>query len=171
MPKTMELPAWLLTEDAFSVPFVLPPTGRDVVERPDQAARAITVLEPRGETLDALLGVNHTRVTDAGLLDLLEASERHLAAIQARQQVLLAEVARRDPDGERFLRDEAALALKAAPVTTSLRIKTAVQLTSRLRDTHERCRAGDLSGLHARILSDAVQDLDDQVTAKVQKLV
>jgi hypothetical protein len=171
MPKTIEAPAWLEDEDAFSVPFLLPPEHAEVVAQPNRAAAAAAELEPCGGTFEAVLGVRYDRVSDAGLLNLLHASERHLAAMQARQVELLAEVARRDPDGERFLRDEAALALKAAPVTTNLRIKAAQQLTSRLWATHERCRDGNLSGFHARILADAVADLTDEVTAKVQRLV
>lgn len=151
--------------------FVLPPTVSDIVRRPDRAARAITMLPPTPDTLGALLGVSHTRISDAGLLDLLEASERQLAAIQARQQVLLAEVERRDPDGERFLADEAALALRSAPVTTKLRIGVARQLMGPLAATFALCEAGELSGLHARILAEAVEDLDQAVVAKVQAAV
>ena len=126
---------------------------------------------PRPTLSTRCSGSTHGAVSDAGLLDVLEVSERQLAAIQARQQVLLAEVARRDPDGERFLADEAALALRSAPVTTRLRIGVARTLVGPLANTLARCEAGELSGLHARILAEAVEDLEPAVAVKVQAAV
>ncbi|MEO9134411.1 MAG: DUF222 domain-containing protein [Jatrophihabitantaceae bacterium] len=112
-----------------------------------------------------------SRLSDAGLIDALIASERQLAMLQAKQQEFLADAARRDPDGELYFREEVACALKLAPVTAQDRLDTAVALTSRLWDTRELMDAGRLSYVHARILATAVEPLSDEVTAKVQTRV
>ncbi|MEO8889882.1 MAG: HNH endonuclease, partial [Jatrophihabitantaceae bacterium] len=83
-----------------------------------------------------------SRLSDAGLIDALIASERQLALLQAKQQEFLAEAARRDPDGELYFREEVACALRLAPVTAQDRLDTAAQLTSRLWDTRELMDAG-----------------------------
>jgi hypothetical protein len=104
-------------------------------------------------------------------MDALAACERQLAAVAAKQVEFLAELARRDPDGERFLRDETALALKLAPGTAEGRLKVAQGLTGRLWDTFELLRDGHLSYTHSRILADATEELPDEVAAKVQAQV
>ncbi|WAX56885.1 HNH endonuclease [Jatrophihabitans cynanchi] len=91
--------------------------------------------------------------------------------MDAKQSELLAELAHRDPDGEQFLCEEAALALHLAPATTQDRLDTAAELTSRLWDTFDLLRAGHLSAVHARILATATVDLPDPVAAKVQAQV
>ncbi|MGH3493717.1 MAG: hypothetical protein ACRDQ1_10825, partial [Sciscionella sp.] len=143
-----------------------PVTTADVLDRPDQAAQALTLLEPGGDTVAALLRLRPGRLSDQGLLDALIGCERQIAVLQARQQHLLAQIPQRDPDGQKYLREEAACALRLAPATTTLKIDTAVALTSRLRDAYTQIEHGDLSLTHGRILADAVTKLDDQVTAR-----
>jgi hypothetical protein len=144
------------------------PTVSDAVARPDETAAALTVLDPDAGPLSA---VNSKRLSDAGLIDALIASERLLASVAAKQQEFLAELASRDPDGDRYLRDEVACALKIAPGTAVQKLDEAVQLTGRLFDTHELVTAGLLSPVNARILARAVLGLPDDVAVKVQDRV
>ena len=98
------------------------PTSSDVLHRPDAVAQAACVLPPSGELLTAVQSLLPGRLSDAGLIDALEACDRLRALVDAKQAELLAELAHRDPDGEKFLRDEAALALKLAPATAHGRL-------------------------------------------------
>jgi hypothetical protein len=144
------------------------PAVSDAVARPDESAAALALLDPDAGSLGA---VNSKRLSDAGLIDALIASERLLASVAAKQQEFLAELASRDPDGERYLRDEAACALKIAPGTAVQRLDEAVELTGRLFDTHELVTAGVLSPQNARILARAVLGLPDEIALKVQQRV
>jgi hypothetical protein len=112
----------------------------DVLHRPDSAAAAAALLAPSGEVMAAVTNVIPSRLSDAGLIDALTATERLKAALEARQAELLAELHRRDPQGEEFLQDEVGCALKLAPGTAHARIESAVALTSRLWDTFELVR-------------------------------
>jgi hypothetical protein len=147
------------------------PTIADAWDRPDQTAAALAVLEPGGESTTSLLRLIPARLSDAGLIDALIASERQLAVVQARQQQLLAELARRDPDGTAYLRDEVAPALRLAPATAHQKLDIAVALTGPLWDTLERLERGEFSYLHAKILATAVEPLTPEVTAQVQQRV
>ncbi|WAX56936.1 13E12 repeat family protein [Jatrophihabitans cynanchi] len=147
------------------------PTASDVLHRPDQAAGAASVLYPSGAVLTAVESLLPGRLSDTGLIDALTACDRLRALVDAKQSELLAELAHRDPDGEQFLREEAALALHLAPATTQDRLDTAAELTSRLWDTFDLLRSGHLSAVHARILATATVDLPDPVAAKVQAQV
>jgi hypothetical protein len=150
---------------------VMPPSIADALDRPDQAAAALTLLEPGPSAVSALGALFASRLSDAGLMDALVAVERQLAMLAAKQQEFLAEIARRDPDGDEYLRDEVPCALKLAPATAQDRLDTAVALTSRLWDTRELMDAGRLSYVHGRILASATEHLSDDVTAKVQARV
>jgi len=157
-----------LVDPALCTPM---PTSADVLHRPDSVAAAATVLPPSGELLTAVQSLLPGRLSDAGLIDALQACDRLRALVDAKQAELLAELAGRDPDGEQFLRDEAALALHLAPATAHGRLAVAEALTSRLWDTFELLRDGHLSYVHARILADATDDLPDDIVAKVQAQV
>jgi Domain of unknown function (DUF222) len=157
-----------LVDPALCTPM---PTSSDVLHRPDSVAQAACVLPPSGELLTAVQSLLPGRLSDAGLIDALEACDRLRALVEAKQAELLAELAGRDPDGEKFLRDEAALALKLAPATTHGRLAVAEALTSRLWDTYGLLRDGHLPYVHARILADATDDLPDEIVAKVQAQV
>ncbi|WAX56646.1 13E12 repeat family protein [Jatrophihabitans cynanchi] len=147
------------------------PTASDVLHRPDQVACAATVLTPSGAVFTAIESLLPGRLSDTGLIDALQACDRLRALVDAKQTELLAELARRDPDGAAFLRDEAALALHLAPATSQDRLDCAAELTSRLWDTFDLLRAGHLSAVHARILATATIELPDPVVAKVQAQV
>jgi hypothetical protein len=150
---------------------VLPPSVRDALDHPDEAAAALTLLEPGPSAVSALGSLVAPRLSDAGLVDALVATERQIASLRAKQQEFLTEAARRDRDGQMFMREEVACALKLAPATAQDRLDTAVQLTGRLWDTRELMDAGRLSYVHARFLAAAVEHLSDGVTAKVQTRV
>src|SRR6185312_9317527 len=132
---------------------------------------AATVLTPSGAVLTAMESLRASRLSDTGLMDALAACERQLAAVAAKQVEFLAELGRRDPDGERFLRDEVPCVLKLAPGTAEGRLQVAQALTGRLWDTYVLLRDGHLSYVHARILADATADLPDPIVAKVQAQV
>jgi hypothetical protein len=147
------------------------PMISDALARPDESAAALTVLDPDGPALTALTMLRAPALSDAGLIDALVASERLLAAVSAKQQEFLAEIAKRDPEGGEFLADEVGCALTLAPATAAQRLDEAVQLTGRLFDTNELVAAGVLSPANARILARAVLHLPDDVTAKIQDRV
>jgi len=144
------------------------PQVADAVAHPDTTAAALASREPDAGQLSAL---NPRRLSDTGLIDALIASEKLLATVAAKQQEFLAELAHRDPHGDRYLRDEAACALKVAPGTAVQKLDEALELTGRLFDTNELVAAGHLSPMNARILARAVPGLTDDVTAKVQNRV
>ena len=144
------------------------PTPGEALRSPDVAAAAVALLDPSGDGLDAVLVLGARRMSDTGLVDALVACERLLAAVAGKQQEFLAEIARRDPDGELYLRDEVACALELAPATAGQRLDVAVELSGRLADTGELLSAGYLSYANARALAHAVQELPDEVVLKVQ---
>ena len=158
----------MLVDPALCTPL---PDVADALDRPDQSAAALTLLAPAADTHRPLELLRAARLSDAGLIDAVIACERQLAALAALQQRFLAELAARDPDGERYLRDEVPCALKVAPVTGNQRLDVAVQLTGRLFETQELLAAGRISYAHARILASATDTLSDEVTAKVQARV
>ena len=159
-------PIWQDPADYTSMP-----TMGDALTHPDEAASALTVLDPCGEAVTAAQALRAHRMSDAGLVDALVAIERQIAALHGKQQEFLAELARRDPDGQRYLRDEAACALKLAPATAAQRLDEALELTGRLFDANELVAGGYLSPANARILARAVLDLPDDVAVKVQERV
>jgi hypothetical protein len=126
------------------------PTVTDALRRADAAAAAASVLAPSAEVFAAVTTLLPGRLSDTGLVDALAACDRLRAAVDAVQVQLLAEAARRDPDGEAFLTDEVACALHLAPATAQGRLDQAGQLTTRLWDTFELLRDGRLSAVHAR---------------------
>ncbi|MGH8960188.1 MAG: hypothetical protein ACRDWT_03125, partial [Jatrophihabitantaceae bacterium] len=77
------------------------PTVTDCFARPDQAAAALTVLAPAADTLRPLELLPAPRLSDAGLIDARIACERQLASVAGLQQAFLAELASRDPDGDK----------------------------------------------------------------------
>src|SRR6185312_2781971 len=115
-----------LVDPALCTPL---PTASDVLHRPDQVAEAATVLNPSGAVLIAMESLLPGRLSDTGLIDALEACDRLRALVDAKQNELLAELAHRDPDGEQFLPEEAALALHLAPATTQDRLQCASELS------------------------------------------
>src|SRR6185312_291062 len=121
------------------------PTIADALARPDATAAALTMLEPGAESTGTLLALIPARLSNGGLIDALIATERQLATVQARQQQLLAELAQRDPDGEAYLRDEVACALRLAPATAHRKLQVAVALTGPLWDTFTGLQAGQFS--------------------------
>jgi hypothetical protein len=157
-----------LVDPALCTPI---PTSSDVLHRPDQVAEAATVLAPSGGLLTAVQSLLPGRLSDAGLIDAMEACDRLRALVDAKQVELLAELKQRDSDGAQFLHDEVGLALHLAPATAQDRLDTASELTSRLWDTFELLRDGHLSAIHARILAAACEKLPDGIVAKVQAQV
>jgi hypothetical protein len=141
------------------------PSVVDARRLPDAAAAALTVLDPDGAALTAM---HAGSMSDRGLIDAVIASEKLIASVSAKQQEFLAEIARRDPDGELYLRDEAACALRIAPATAATKLDDAIQLTGRLSDTNDLVAGGYLSAANARVLARAVKELPDQIVAKVQ---
>ena len=147
------------------------PTASDVLHRPDVAAAAASVLPPTGALLAAITNLLPSRLSGEGVIDALVACDRLRALIDSRQVELLAELRKRDPQGEKFLQDEVGMALHLAPGTAAVQLEAASELTGRLWDTFALVRDGRLPVGHARHLASACQDLSDEVTAKVQEQV
>ncbi len=74
----------------------------DVSDDPSAAASALAVLDPSPVAVEVLNLLYAPSLTDEALMDALAASEKLIAAVQGKQQEFLAEVSRRDPDGEEF---------------------------------------------------------------------
>jgi hypothetical protein len=121
--------------------------------------------------MGAVCALSPGRLSDGGLIDALVAVRRLHAALAAKQAEFLAEIARRDPQDEGFLRAEVGPALHLAPGVAAERIQTAVALTGRLWDTYDLMGDGHLPATHGRILAAATEDLSDEVTARVQERV
>ncbi|MDT4912848.1 MAG: hypothetical protein QOC66_1976, partial [Pseudonocardiales bacterium] len=111
-------------------------------------------------------------LTDGGRIDALLACARLHAWVDAQEQRLLAALA---PSADRadkgFVRDEIACALRLAPAVVSAKLGTATELVHRLPGTLELLETGQLSYAHARLLTDAVQPLDDPLAATVEARV
>ncbi len=147
------------------------PSPAEVGADPSAAAAALAVLDPSGAALAALSVLPAPSLSDEALIDAVTASQKLLACIAGKQQELLAEIARRDPDGEQFLRDEVACVLQTAPNSANLTLEAAQQLTGRLADTHDLLTGGYLPYGHARTLALGVRHCTDEVAAKVQERV
>ncbi|MGH3260481.1 MAG: DUF222 domain-containing protein, partial [Trebonia sp.] len=147
------------------------PSREDALREPDRAAAAVAVLDPSPGCWGALDGLPVERCSDEGLIDAVTGLERQAQALAGAQQTVLAEIARRDPHGAAFLRDEVACALHLAPVTANQKLDIATQLRGRLFDTGELLAGGYLSYANARILAEALDGRTDGVAAAVQDRV
>jgi hypothetical protein len=151
--------------------FTRMPTPQDARRSPDRSAAALALLEPCGSAVTALDALPAPALSDEGLIDALVASRKQVAAIEAKQAEFLAEIARRDPRGEEFARDEVAFALHLAPAVADGKLEAAEQLVGRLSDTLDLARGGYLSYANAEVLARATITRTDDVTAKVQDKV
>src|SRR5947209_5753839 len=111
-------------------------------------------------------------LSDGGRIDALLACQRLRAWTDAQEQRLLAAVAPSgDPLDKGFVRDEIACALRLAPSVVTSKLHTATQLVDRLPATLTLLECGDITFGHARVLVEAVLDLDDTLAGKVEARV
>ncbi|MDQ3114684.1 MAG: 13E12 repeat family protein, partial [Actinomycetota bacterium] len=119
------------------------------------------------------------------LVDELAMQQRVTAASEGRSMVIMAELCKwaeqwqhiHDPKlldelgADDLVAAEIAPALHLAPVTAAIRIRTAVDLVSRLPDTLAAMCRGDLDKGRVLAIRDATEDLDDALTARVEQRV
>jgi len=119
------------------------------------------------------------------LVDELVLQQRVTAASEGRSMVIMAELCKwaeqwqhiHDPKlldelgADDLVAAEIAPALHLAPVTAAIRIRTAVDLVSRLPDTLAAMCRGDLDKGRVLAIRDATEDLDDALTARVEQRV
>ncbi len=115
------------------------------------------------------------QVEHAARVDALLELQREKAALAAREQWLLHEIATTAPSAaapgctnKAWIRDELACALRIAPCTAGLRLATATQLVTHLPATLTALESGLISFPHALRMCEAVTDLDAEVVAQVQ---
>jgi hypothetical protein len=157
------------------------------------ARAAAATRAPVTEIVSELARIDRTGLSQSGRIDLALALERVKAWAEAAQAAVLVEAVRepdvfvpppsgdadRDADrarrarlaGKQYVRDEAAVALRWAPVTTRSRIETARLLIEVLPATFALISAGDLSYLHGLILATEVRRLDPRLAARVEARV
>lgn len=119
------------------------------------------------------------------LVDDLVLQQRVTAASEGRSMVIMAELCKwaeqwqhiHDPkllDGlgaDDLVAAEIAPALHLAPVTAAIRIRTAVEISTRLPDTLAAMCRGHLDKGRVLAIRDATEDLDDALTARVEQRV
>jgi Domain of unknown function (DUF222) len=154
------------------------PSIVDALVSPNETVAFLASALPSGEAEGVLAVLDPAALSPAGRVDLLTALDRQARWNAARQQRVLAamsQAARRnvdaDPDAERFLGDEVALALGVGRMTATDKLYVATDLTGRLADTLALIEAGDLSYWHGKTLSELLVGFDDNFAAKVQGLV
>jgi hypothetical protein len=162
------------------------PTLADALLNPDSTVDVLASMRPGPDAMTPLSVIEPAALSDAGQIDALIAIDRQIGWLQARQQRLIAALAQRaaeadarhpdpggshDPSGMNFVREELACALRLAGSTAQDRLDVAAQLSGRLADTWALLDAGAISYVHTRILANAVERLDDRVTARVQARV
>jgi hypothetical protein len=108
----------------------------------------------------------------AAIVDVLAANERHIAAMQAEQVRLLAELTRTLPKKEteaysEFLADEVSLGLTWSRSTATRRLHHAIELTTRLPQLLTALEAGTLDLWRTEIVVDTVRKLPDEVAQQV----
>jgi hypothetical protein len=120
------------------------------------------------------LDVDPAQLSHDERLDLLERTEQFRSAIDALQQVTIAELAREGDAEHRakeWVREELAGIFSIAPSTAAGRMHDAVALTSRLPRTLDRLVDGSIRFWHAKVLIEACVQLDDETVAAVEKKV
>ncbi|MGH3381822.1 MAG: DUF222 domain-containing protein [Actinoallomurus sp.] len=128
---------------------------------------------PGPELLAVLDGLDAQSVDRGTCLDAIAGYERVAAAITARTHELTATLdATRHPDPRKdFTPEELAGVLGIAPETAEGRLDNSARIYGRLKATWWLLRTGQLSGLHAKLLADAIAPLADDQCGLVEAYV
>jgi Domain of unknown function (DUF222) len=156
-----------------------PPTLSDVLDRPDGIAAELAGAVPGPDGAVPLSLIDAATLSHAGRVDLLVALERQAAWIAALQQDVLATMAADpaaasdevDRSGRDWLREDVSCALRLSGVTAQRRLDVAQTLLQRLSATLTLLRRGEIGYLHAMVLAEAVDGLDDEARADVETRV
>ncbi|MDQ6850402.1 MAG: 13E12 repeat family protein [Actinomycetota bacterium] len=151
----------------------------DVEHDPDEVAALAATADIGTGVLTPVGVLDPARLSQHGRLDLLVAMERLKSWADAQQQHTLALLATHpapvpttsEAQSKQWVREEVACALRLSFGTAAARLHTATELTDRLPATLDALQRGELSPLHARILTDAVTDLDDPAATAVEARV
>ncbi|PZS30633.1 MAG: hypothetical protein DLM58_13555, partial [Pseudonocardiales bacterium] len=155
------------------------PTVIDAEIWPDDVAAWACSVTPGSAVLTALGAVDPRRLSHAGLVNYIDAWEKHCSWVQARQYRGLAELAWQPAglpglpgeQGKDWVREEVACALKLSFNTAASRLALARELTGRLPGTLDLQHRGEISTHHSRSLAEATMSLDDTATTKVEEAV
>lgn len=129
---------------------------------------------PSAEVARVLAGVDAGQLPGEARVELIKAWERMAAWVAAGQQAALAAVVEATEElglPGHLARHEVAAALRLSPGAAYDRCQRAGQLTGRLGATLGALSGGQISVGQAYALADAVEDLDDQVAAVVERRV
>lgn len=124
--------------------------------------------------IDSVLDVDPRRLSHDDRLDLLKHIEQTRSALDAKAQLTLAALAGEgdaDHRSKEWVREEIACVLSLAPGTAAARMHDAVALVGRLPHTLDRLVDGSITFMHARVLIDAITDLDDDTAGKIERRV
>ncbi|HEY8826131.1 MAG TPA: DUF222 domain-containing protein, partial [Jatrophihabitantaceae bacterium] len=157
------------------VPYV--PTLLDAELAPDDVAAWAASVTPGSAVVHTLAVLDPDRMSYAGRVDAVQAMEKHISWMQARQHRFLAVMAA-DPVlktavGEldkHWVREDVACALRLSAGTAADRLELATELT-RLPSTLDLLERGGISTHHARHLGEAIVGLTDATTATVETAV
>jgi hypothetical protein len=155
------------------------PSVLDAVVWPDSTASALAAMVPGAQATACLDALDPATLSHTGRIDALIAMKRQQAWLAAREQqllaVMVADVQTRDslhdPSGRCWLAEEVAAALKLAPNTAERRLMLAEDLARRLPATLGLLEAGEITAVHARVLTEETSALDDRQVAAVQARV
>jgi hypothetical protein len=124
--------------------------------------------------VDLRLDVDPSRLSHDERIELLALTEEFRSAIDALQQRTIAALSREDDADDRskqWVREELAGIFAIAPGTAASRMHDAVTLTSRLPLTMDRLVEGSIRFWHAKVLIEACAELDDELTAELERKV
>jgi Domain of unknown function (DUF222) len=151
---------------------------REVVGRTHRSApklsQALDSVRFMSRSIEQLLALDPSRLSHDERIDLLEQLERARSVLDSRSQLTLAALAR-EGDAEfrskQWVREEVAGVLSIAPQSAGSRLHDAVALTTRLPKTFARLAAGEIGFWHAKVLIEAVEQLDDETVGKLESKV
>jgi hypothetical protein len=136
------------------------------------APRDLAQAKPSSATVSALEALDVELLSADDRLYVVEAWERVAAWVAARGHAAVAAlVGEADPEGQDYVREELAAALRLGRGTAQLRIDQARALTTELPGTLALLAAGELSAKHAAAAVDACQDLTAEQAAAVEARV
>jgi hypothetical protein len=120
------------------------------------------------------LDVDPARLSHDERIDFLEQLEQFRSAVDAAEQMTLAELSREgdaEYRGKEWVREEVAGVLSIAPVTAAARLHDAVTLTTRLPMTMDRLTEGSIRFWHAKVMVEACEKFDDETAAALERKV
>jgi len=162
-------------DDPEPLPYI--PSLLDAQRVPDDVAAWAATVTPGSAVIKPLAVLDPRRLSPEGRVDALAAMERQIAWLQARQHRLIAVMAaqpvRTGGLGEvdkQWVKEDIAAALNLSSHTAADRVRQAREL-SRLPATLDVLERGEITGHHARALSEATLGVEDAVATAIETAV